>query len=386
MSLSSNFKEIWKIFQFGKRVLGCTDGSLTLKQKKRQQRYFVLQSLCAALVIINAETSVKNLVVADHKAQAILVGFTGFIYLFLTIFKFLLIKGMKSFEGCLKWCETLLENGRAKNDDIKAILTGCFSRSLKLFKVMVLAFPVAVGVGSSLGGVALSFLCGKVMPLAPMNVLWSATSKWYNMVLVNVTMIFSGTELCMVQCLALGIFFFNVEYILAALNSIKVILGSLKATMSQQGFKKSLKDAVDLHCLVIEQQSNLVNLSFWPILILELISYGMGLMFWTVMTFDRSQFAGAFSAFSASLPYIAIYWMNERFLSTYSDLRTALYESQWYEMKPKQRKMILYVMIMLDRPIQFRAGPFHSMTFEELAVFLNRIYSFGVVINKFVQV
>lgn len=341
------FIRIWKIFNTVQWCWG-------LRNMSRMQRwYFRFVVLNMILLVINDFTSFFKFIEQDQ-VRGILIAFMGAGKSILFLIKIILVNQMTNFKSCLEWCEKwhLMKLSMG----LKRKFNNCGDKSENLFvAVVVLAsawtFSVAV-----VDIIVMSIMQGTVVPFAPTVMIWAHTDDWINQSINSVIQLVVSFDLILAEFMFFGIVFVTVEHVVAVIESIQTLFEN---SMNSLLFKKAILNVLHWHCDLIYQQKRLASITSIPILAFEIFSYAIGFLVWTVVLFDNGQYFIAVVGVGMVVPFIMLCWMNERILDTYQNLKISLYDMDWIRLNLRQKKMLLLVIIMVDRPTLLRAGPFH---------------------------
>lgn len=382
---TQKYSKMIKLFDIVKIVEGF--GDLIEKRKiKAQMCYLAFLMLNAVICILNSATSFVEFI-SNDLVRAIMVGFIGFVSVSAIFFKYLVAKQRNSFQSLLEWCKKLhTEEFLIENESIHDILDDCYVRALKVFTEVAIIFPIFINVGYLFDLLLLYFINGEWTPLIPSLLFWSREDTLLNRIVATVNQLLFISDVFLGACLIFGTMFAAVEYFLAIMSAMKLALDRLETPSSPQNYKNAIQLLANFHAELIEQQGIMSNLAMWPIFFFETNMYGIALVIWTISYFDRTQALIAGTNAGLVIPYIAISYLNEKLADGYDDLRAALYEFDWYNLKPRQRTMLLNIMVMVDRPILLKSGYFHFVNFDELRNFANRVYNYGLFINSMVEV
>lgn len=373
---TKQFDTIWKTFYAIKWSWGVDNQ----RRASKQRWYFRFMILNTIFCITNNVTSLAKFSGQDT-VRATLVGFVSSAMGLLVLFKIIFVKTIKSYKDCLKWCEKW-HAVPLEYVGIKERIEKCGSRARKLFKVVVVFGSSWSFLVLFIGTLILSFLKGTIAPFAPTLVIWTMEEGPTNQLINSLNQLFVGFDLVLVQFLFFAIVFITVEYILTTVDCIQIILRHIEAPISPAHFKRIIETVVNWHTDLIEQQGTLASITSMSILAYEIFSYALAFVIWTVFLFDNRQYFIAIVCLGMVVPFIILCWMNERILNAYANLKTELFNLDWNGLQKYQKQMILLVMVMVDRPILLRAGPFHLISFELLNYMLNRTYSFGLVLKN----
>lgn len=374
-----SFKEILNLLNLTRTAIGFARLE-TIWKLQIQRFFFNVLWFNEAFYIVNGIVSGAKYFKEDT-VHALFLVFVTIAALALIIFKFLLIRSIKLYEVCLENCEKWQ---KLDHEVVRKNLVTCCGRSIKTIQRMVIYFPVAVLSVLLLGMIIISIVSGKPVPFDSFHVFWRTEQTLFSGSLNCLSQFMIRYDLFLMQCLQIGIVFVIIEYILAMIKSIEQIIKSLESSSTGSQFESSVKVVVELHCELIEQQRTLVKVTSMPILIFQVAAYGIALVDWIVFIFSREQLLSAMGASGIVFNFIIICWINERLRTAYDDLRSNLHNIDWTSLKPFQRKRLLLILMLLDRPILLRAGPFDLISFKGLNLFFNRVYSFGLCINSIV--
>lgn len=288
---------------------------------------------------------------------------------------------MDRYEVCLKWCSKCnLRKAQMENGKAKEILGRFWSRSRKFIKWIVLPPAIIIEV-LLISVVVVSFaLTGKPLLLLPITVFWSEEQTILNHIVNIISIQVGGLPLVLAESIFFGTLFVIVEYIITVIEVMEMDM----MDMQIQEFEKKSPEIIELQCEVIEVQNILVNAVAFPILCIEMVAYALSLLILLSIN-DSSKFHFVISSVILLAPYIVLCWSNERLAGAYKNYGTFLYDFEWCNLKPKQRRTLLLIMIMADRPQLLHAGPFHLMSYEHLTEFMNRIYSYNLFLRDLVR-
>lgn len=342
------------------------------RQIKVQKWYFRFLMLNLPLGICLSWTAVCNLwkldlinfIIALFQ-EGLMIGFT-----YLTLF---FIKSHKKFEKCLKSCEKWHE----VNVEVRQIFNESNAKSSKIFMQLVTVFPFFPVVTILLYDVLMSLVNGRLTPMIPRG-----TENLVFLFLDFANIAVYGPIIILVESLISGIIFVSINYFCAVIDAMKLILKDLNGKQSAKKFKETIRIIVDIHCDLVEQQRYLVDLTQSFVFVFEMICYGIFLISWIIFQFDPDRIFIASAASGLTLPFIFLTLMNEKLGDSYDDLQKSLINVRWYDLEPDQRKMLQPIMIIAERPYLLKSGPFHTISFEQLSVMADKIYSYGLIINN----
>lgn len=285
------------------------------------------------------------------------------------------LKTRKSFENCLKWCDSL----HSKFGHLDCF-RDCKRISTRLFKQMALLTPAFAVSVTFLQAFVISIVRGHVeQPLMVNFLLLNANNTWNSFI-----MAFLEVPCVLPMTLGVGLIYAIILTILfhciALLDAIQTILGQLKL----KTFAQTMRTVIEMQCELIKCQTDVAHLGSFPVFLFEFVCYALLLLLWTIVFFIPDMWLLGVSAIGNCIPYVLVCWINERLIASYTALRDTLYDLEWYNMTADQRRTLLLIMISVDHQKYLRAGPFHTICYEELGIMLKRVYSYGLVVNNLV--
>lgn len=180
-----------------------------------------------------------------------------------------------------------------------------------------------------------------------------------------------------------AIMFITILHLRTTLEYMQQTLRNLTPQCSRNEFQNIMTKFVDTHCELIKYQQVLFSFSYFPVMAFEVLVYSLFLLLWIAVFFVHELlFIGTF-AFGLVLLYVILCGLNAQLADAFDDLKEALYDLDWYNMRPQQRNMLLTAMVIVGNPKQMRCGPFHIICYEEFATILNRVYKYGLFITNF---
>lgn len=169
-----------------------------------------------------------------------------------------------------------------------------------------------------------------------------------------------------------GTIYIAMKYFEATINVMKIALQT-----------EQLRSFVEIHVKLIEHQNLLSHIIEKSILLLETLAYGSFMFTWIVVFFKQEMIPIALGIlFCVNMPYFFVISMNEMLSDALDELRIAIYAVDWYAMDSSQRKVVLMLQSNWNKKL-LRAGDFHVVSYEYLATFFNRVYSYGLYLNYF---
>lgn len=367
--MERQLKTIWICFFAFKATLGIT------KLKNPLQRR--LQECLATFLKLSLAILVASLVWSFYKSDNLNAKIENglkmslfFLYVPLVVYPFFQYKMADSF---LAWFEELHQ----QYGDL-----GCFKRckrgSTQIFAFFIVAFPISIVGCVVLDETVVGLITGKLESTL-------ISSSPFGMATVFLYIFHCGGCFLNAICISVtnAFIFLMLLHFIAILQHIQDRIKGLFPNTSKHDFQATIKEVVDLHCSLIEYQEKLNSFSLFPILVFETIIYAELLITWIVAFFIRESIALPLACAGNLGPYLLLCILNENLVDTFKDLKAEIYGIEWYQMSPKQRKMILQIMIVVDNPKPMRCGDFHIISYEELAKILKRVYNCGLFINRF---
>lgn len=373
--MTNEWKDIWKVFHIACFIVGIADSGDHFPWRKLQQRYLVC-SICSGLFYFSC--LFWSFLTNDATLQpikSIEYGVLSLVMVTTLIYYFSLIVCVSGYQKLFKWCEKL--NLRLKNDNFN----GAAQKSRTVFSIVAVGSSAATVTFFLIHVTTLSVIKGSLQPAIFAVIPFVTTGSLIHGVLLVITELFTVLTFPTIFGFTVGVIVVTKYHYIAVLQSIESLLADLY-THNHQEFTIKITEIVQLYCDLIVQQNFLVNLISPVLLVFEIMCYSLLLLSWIMIFFSSEHLIIAVMSFGNTLPYVFIGVVNETFESAYSRLRVKLYDINWYEMNPCQRKTLLQVMVMISKPKLLTAGPFHVISFGNLQVMFGRIYKFGLVINN----
>lgn len=286
------------------------------------------------------------------------------------------------YESLIEWCESL--HHRSYLD------AGCFAKaaqkSTKFFKILSFYTPIGVFVVLFGSLIVSSIIEGQIVPAAPMILPFLSHASTLHQTLVTVIQLGMIFPVVTGFHVSFGISTVVIFYFLAAFDALKQLLNKLNVEDSGATFKQKLKQIVCFHNELLEQQENLFDLISYLVMLIDGMSFFLLLYVWVIVFYMPSEALVAFDTTTTIVIYLLMCWLNDKLDDASSDLKTALYDIKWYEMSVAHQKDLLQIMVQVEQPKLLTAGPFDVISFEKYKNMLNQVYSYGLIINDFIQV
>lgn len=300
-----------------------------------------------------------------------------FTYLFYHLFS-----KWSDYRECITWCEGLYDKIQVHNlHEVQRILTTCAHRSNNIFRVVMKIVFVAVAMAALETAIKSGFN-GMFTPHIPVQFPWLPKESPLNGLACIVCLFCSLFPLILSTISIFGVIAVTVEHFILGLNVIHVLLKSLRTPFTDQTFYSLIRTCTVLHCELIAQRHILVGLTSSMVLIFELSAYVAILMIWLIVFHLPGMLLVAISGIALSALFVLLCWINERLGTAIDDCSHFLYELDWNCFKPEHRRTLVQMKIFIDKPRILMAGKFHPVSFVNLRRMLDRVYRFGVVLNK----
>lgn len=367
--MEKNLKNIWKIYGISKASIGMADfeNPCLTRAQTVLRRFAYLGVIC-----YNASFWVGFLAI-DNLFLVIQTGIFAITCPIASSAMLVPFRFKNKYHKCLNWCEDL--HSRLGHYEC---FEKCKETSTKIFLFSATAVPFGTIVLFLAQSIIFSILRGSLVspfftpsPFGTPGIVFACFFQYF------------GTSYIIV-CLGIvySFVFLLLQHFIAILEYMQVLLKQLGPTTPTPVFKKAIAEVVEMHCQVIDYQDVLAEIAFVPILILEIMNYGLFLLIWVTIFFINDLAVLAIAASGNVLPYFLLCWMSERLIDTYDEVKETLYDLEWYRMKPKHAKYLQQIMIAVNHPKLLRAGPFHIVNFAAMGDVLQRVYSYGLIVNN----
>ncbi|XP_023313559.1 odorant receptor 82a-like [Trichogramma pretiosum] len=168
-----------------------------------------------------------------------------------------------------------------------------------------------------------------------------------------------------------GFFIFSILHLSAQLINLKIDFRSLPVEESGQNFTQSLKCLVQKHW-DLKKFRTLVEENFNQVFLVQMMCYSVTLCLqsYQIVTI----LTGESEKNSATLEFIVIFtisnilslfmycYMGEKLSTESSGLHYAVYEIEWYRLKPSESKLLMIVMHGTKKPLVITAGKFTNLS------------------------
>lgn len=212
--------------------------------------------------------------------------------------------------------------------------------------------------------------------MIPVTNIFTFMIGFFYQAFVNLTFVFPIAT-------ASGVAVVVLVHVLAGFEVLKILIEKLN--VESQNESKLWKQIILLHWNLIEQIRELSDAFSWTVFLLELICYFCFLNAWITQHYSRSSFIFFVYILSLANQYFFICLGNEKIQEKFVELFEKLYDTPWYEMKPKNRITLSLVLQMSQKPFGIGAGPFHQATFDTFLSTSKRWYSFIIVLNNIIH-
>lgn len=356
---------ILQIFSYTKNTLGIGEG-------KHQSKLFHFHVFNIFLVIFSIFwdflQEIKHGRVLDIIIKGIYLG--GFAAL--TSFYVYLIVFSSKFENLLKWCENLLKSTKKQ----KAI----HEETVKMFGIIVITLRRTAVCGAILQSMAMYSIKGRIEPTFLTSLLCISQDNVYFRCSMSIILIISGWALTCGITTIMAVIIVCMTHFILVIDEIENLI-----YMELSFCSKAIKRIVEVHCKIIEYQNILNNLISLPMLGFAIYCYLVLFLIWISIFFAPENSFTAVGGVVTCFAYILICNLNEKLSEAHDRVRIALYDIDWFDLKPFERKPFLLLMILIDQRKLIRAGPFFTISYVELGKMINRAYSCGILINNLVQ-
>lgn len=292
---------------------------------------------------------------------------------------FYMMKFSSEFKALLVWCDSL--HGQYGDSSFG----NAAYQSIKLFKAISFYCPTIICATTIFQVIVVSTVEGRLVPPVPLHLPFLLpTSVWSQMLVFCGQIVFFITVVYIFPLL-LGTVTVVIFHFMKAYETMEVLLASISINDSRSAVNAKLKQFLRLHYDVLNQQELLLDLMFYMILLLDGITFSLLLYVWITIFFNPSQALMALNSIIFALFYYLMTWLNEKLADAHENLRTTLYNISWYELSNDFKMAQLHIMRIVDRPKLLTAGPFGVISYEKLSNMLKQVYSYGIVINGFLN-
>lgn len=313
-----------------------------------------------------------------------------------------MIRNKGTLKDLLGWCESLYDVEKYFSKRVQKIaephLTKLEGQTLKLLKLLsnvMYADAICITIGLATIGM---FLPEKIYPKFSLPILLYLPFKKQNTWHAFITTLLIQTKVCIDSASLItfifGIFFCIVIHTLGFLNIVKEFVQNMKHDLqtingghknTEVVYEESIKIITEMLCNVNSVIGSFSKLYTNFFLLLEMSSLCSLFLCGLTFTVVHQQYAFAIGITFPTVLLFLICLTNEMFLERLDDIKEALYDIPWYELAPKQRKILLIV-LNCDR-IQggFSAAGIHDLSMERFGIVVRAGYTNMLVLKDLVQ-
>lgn len=300
-----------------------------------------------------------------------------------------LIMFMDEYIECIKWCMSMEKKIKFKNSfkESNNIYKQCQEISLIFLKGNVFIFFLC---GVFLTGIPnlMSGLLGKyeLKPTAHLPFLAPNTPlKFY----INVIhQLYSASLLCHAMGLVVSVVLVTVNFC-GCINDILTLI--VKETDSEMQFvtnrwwylMTNLRTLIDLQSEVNRIEEIARNLVARTLIAWVLGAHGVCFLCFVIIYIDPTQMFLFIAGISCIIEYFFICFLNDRLNDSHTRLYDQLCNIEWFSWSPRERKMLIPIILMSLRPKLLAAGGVQLMNYESFLAFIKRSYTVGIVVKDF---
>lgn len=315
---------------------------------------------------------------AEDLTLRVQLGFNMVFYMILTLVLSILVRQGKPYDSCLDWCDRLYE--KALNwDQLKPVFEKCAEESYQIVARIQTGFK-GILTFAFMQFLVLSIYHRRFEPFFRVTLPSMSEDNLVSGFICATWLMCAACTICSLIFLSFAAISSIIRHFIAVLESMKVLL----ATAEAKNFDRTVRVVVQMHCDLLERRNDLIVLTRPMILCFEFAVYAILLFTWMVVFFEPSLLMVALAASGLFILYFQITWINEGLVDSFRDFSFFLYDMEWYTLKPKQRLALMQIMMIMNKPRILMAGPFHAVDFDNFKIMVQRVYSYGIVINKII--
>lgn len=349
------------------------------------------QILLSSLLYVNLFADLFEIAYgAFRRDQAFSFRLSAFAAIFSVFFIFCLqlsfVVNRAGYRSCLSWCERALVgiNG-IQPEVLLGLRRKCTDVSVKVFLVIAVG-TVSSGPSTFWFHGAYNIVIGDLQLMFPFY--WPGfppVNRFWFLVYVMQQSFVNLVYVCSIVA-ACGPTVVTIIHLLMSLDA----LGHLIRNFVENPFKvvtrqMILSQFVTLHTDVMDRVKVLNRTFSVFAFTLELVCYGCVMLGWVTSFYSESSVIFVLYTVIIALQYFWICYANEKLMNAFDSLVTTIYNTKWYELEPRNRRVVVLVLCLAQRPHALSAGPFHKATFGEYWTMIRRCYSFLLFINNAVE-
>lgn len=376
------------------------------------------QAIVLVLVLITT-LFVTNFALISIILFGAIVCCVGFLYFTLTK----MIWDKEILISFLKWCEHLYDIENKFPDVIQEMAeTHLISMEMRIFKMLKWLRNILyvnssfVTLGVTIVGM---FLPERIYPKFTLPVCFYLPFKeqhsWHAFITTVLVETGIGVTCAILSNIIFGLFFCISSHILGFLDLIKEVVAKMRQKMlikfdesksslepktlaiiieksdnkqkdeGETTFNEWIKIITEMLCDVNSMVSMFSNFYTEFFLLLEIASFGA--LFFCGLTFTviREQYVMAIGMLYFTILLFCKCYINEQILDRFDDIKEVLYDTPWYELEIKDRKMLLIAMNCDQIQGGFTAAGIHGLSMERFGIVLKAGYSNLLVLKDLIQ-
>lgn len=300
-------------------------------------------------------------------------GIMFIIVLPMCLFYFFLITHKSTLENHMKWCEILHEKLSHEGPEILDLANKTAEESAEGFRKSIVFLPGICQSGILFQGIILAIQNRRLMPVLQYFHVPLVPDGQLNALAASINILISVPAICLAVAIVLNLMFMVIDYSITGIRSLEILVNT----------KEDLTQIIDVSSDILNELDSFSKITRGILLTNEISTYGCFLLIWVAVFLEPELVMIALNCVSLNYLYILVCQANERLDDAFAYFHATLYDLEWHTMKFEKRRCLLLIMIMANRPKFMQSGPFHPINFEGFAFLLKRIFSIGMILNKF---
>lgn len=126
----------------------------------------------------------------------------------------------------------------------------------------------------------------------------------------------------------------------------------------------------------------MVNLTTTTLLFTEIICFGCTFGIGMILIVVKNYYYIAIFGMTLNFLFLTFCSINERIKEMIDEVNAAIYDLPWYQLPPKDRRLVLLAMQCNRMNIRFTAAQFHEATFERFITVIREACSNVIILSN----
>lgn len=384
-----NFERIWKIL----KGLDAAIGVFAFKDSAQRT---ILENLLKLTVprhvFLWSFLVVSTLILTDFQLiSVILTGSTSTVML--ACYTVIIISKKTTFKKVIKWCEKLYDVEEKYHKVVqKSAETHLISIETRVTKILkwlrIVLYIDAVGFtfGFAIIGYFLpDIIYPKFSLPVPFYMPFEKQDTWLTFMTTVVVQTIVAVDTATMAIYLWGVGLCGLIHILGYLELVQEMADQITLDNNSISFEEWIRILNQMISDVNSVISWFGTLYALPYFFVEIATLGALFICGLIFTVVRQQYFFAVGITVVCALFFVACYANEKILEKLGNINETLYDTRWYELKSKQRKMLLILMNCDKIQRGFTAVGLHDLTLERFGIVVKAGYTNLLVLKDLVQ-